>query len=335
VIPKPDTQTLTRLLTSVGLFLCVVAFVGPVLVLRDNSVLTLSAKQIQGFTPVAQREIARRQRWSVWEAGAAPWVGLGIFGAGLVLLGFAYPRLRNQESASDKRAALEAAQLEQQLEPQTPEERADEAIGNVFVSAARRWQTMSGDDVVVDDISETVERAPEPIPEPMPEPVPAEQLHIEVPDSTFEQMWSPPETTQTNVLDRIEKLVPEEFDFRRTVKLIGEGITTDILFSGLLIARGAMYADVIVDVRLLTGLLTARHAGQMAVDMGAKRLAYGNRTGRRSGGWIVLVWDRAAEATEEERDLIREVHRLNSRVRISAVTEAQIPELLPPAGIFR
>jgi len=50
VIPSPDPQSFTKFLISAGVFLCVAAFVGPGLALRDTGVLRISTRQLAEYT---------------------------------------------------------------------------------------------------------------------------------------------------------------------------------------------------------------------------------------------------------------------------------------------
>jgi len=123
VPPSPDSQSLTRLLVSAGIFLVVAAFVVPGLVLRDTGVLTISRKDLGRLTPTAKAELERRQEIARDAGVAAPYIGLVILLAGASLICLGIPRLKRQEQSDEERRKMELDKLREELRPQSPEER--------------------------------------------------------------------------------------------------------------------------------------------------------------------------------------------------------------------
>ena len=119
----PDPQSYSRFLASIGLFLCIAGFLAPGLVLRETSVLRINKVDLHELTPVARGEIERRQRVSRDVGKVAPFGGLVLLVLGVVLLGYAGPRLRHQERTEQERLSTELDKLKRDITPQTAEDR--------------------------------------------------------------------------------------------------------------------------------------------------------------------------------------------------------------------
>jgi hypothetical protein len=134
--PGPEATGYTKFLLSVGVFLCVAAFVVWGLILRDNSALLVSEAELRELTPVAEKEIRDRQGWAECLGAAAPFIFFLMLTAGGLLIYYALPRLRRQEENEEQRGSMEREKLQRELEPQSPadkrakrmEERGEEGV---------------------------------------------------------------------------------------------------------------------------------------------------------------------------------------------------------------
>src|SRR4051794_24901302 len=123
IFARPEPHSFTRFVASIGVFLCVVAFVGPALVIRDTSVLRISTRELGSYTRTARTELLRRQSFSRDAAEIAPWVGIGLFVLGVLLVVYAAPRLRRQEETQELTSSAELEKLRSEIEPQSPTDR--------------------------------------------------------------------------------------------------------------------------------------------------------------------------------------------------------------------
>jgi hypothetical protein len=96
MLPRPEAHGFTKFVLSIGVFLCVAAFVVPALILRDTDVLLVSDRELTELTPLGESEVRDRQEMARDLGGAAPYFGLLLLAAGLGLIGYGLPRLRQR-----------------------------------------------------------------------------------------------------------------------------------------------------------------------------------------------------------------------------------------------
>lgn len=312
-VPQPDTQSFSRLLATLGLFLCVVAVVGPVLLLRDTGVLELTVKDLDELTPVAKAELERRQRTAATMGDAAPWVALATFVVGLIVFGIGLYRLFNQEATRDERTALELDQLRGELQPQTPTERR---------RAAER--SLAGDDAAED---EEPDLGPEPEVEVESEPEPEPEVEVESevepepePESEVESKSEPePKSTGKTrraerlrhvlsltdlVIDRLAVLAGDRYEFRYNVTLAHGRSRLEL--DAVLASRFPGEPDVVVEIKV-PGAVTVGAVTRYFEQVTSLASAYGEQTGRPTRPWLIIAADDVPQSRQKIEDVVESV----------------------------
>lgn len=118
MLPRPDPQSFTRLLISLGVFLCFAAFVGPGLVLRDTGTLRVTQTQMDQLTPVGRAAMTHRQQIAADAGEWAPWAILILFVPGVVLVAIGAPRLLKKEGVEQEHASAMKDKLQRELKNQ-------------------------------------------------------------------------------------------------------------------------------------------------------------------------------------------------------------------------
>lgn len=214
MLQRPDPQSFSRFLASIGFFLCIAAFIGPGLVLRETSTLEFKRSDLAELTEVGQEELERRQEVARDAAQAAPIVGIVAFVAGVVLLIYAAPRMWRQELKEEERSEAELAHLRKQLPPATEAERGARAEEEVAAEAA---------------LSEA----------PGAEAVRPPKVQVE---PTRVQHYM---DVERRVLDRIAVIAPPIYQLMPEVRL---GRST--LLDGVLVSVVDQFPDVVIEIKL-------------------------------------------------------------------------------------
>jgi hypothetical protein len=310
VIPKPDAQSYTRFLTTVGVFLCIVGVIAPALILRETAVLRVPSKELAGLTSVARKEIERRQRVSRTAGIYAPYVGVGLFVSGLVMIGFAVPRLRKQEGVSDQ---LSAAQLKRALAPQDPNQRAAKLTREVREQVESVEPQPPGEDE-----GEPVEREREPSASQEPvereeqvpagampgatredgtadagNAVPSESDGARLIDMTTVSRLMLAEELERRLFSRLHQITPPHYELQLKVSL-RHATRRDLELDAVLFTEIDWLPDVVIKIQLYV-VPEAISRGLAPAESSALSLQreYAGGTGRDALAWLIAVADEA------------------------------------------
>jgi len=209
VPPSPESQSLTGLLISAGVFLIVAAVVVPGLVLRDTGVLAISREDLAQLTPTGKEELERRQGIARDAGKLAPYGGGFLFAAGALLIALGIPRLRRKEQSEDERKQIELDKLRREMRPQSEEEQEER---------------------LREDAREEVEE-----PAGQPPPVSAGRWLSEAAGA------------ERAVLAQLAKIASPGYDLRSQVAL--EGMGRRLLLDALLISEVDQLPDIIVEIK--------------------------------------------------------------------------------------
>lgn len=292
MLGRPDPKSFTRFLASIGVFLCVAAFVGPALVIHDTSLLRISTRALHSYTAVAQRELMRRQRLSTHAAEIAPYAGAVLLVLGVGLIIYSAPRLRRQEEADERRSSVELAKLMREIEPQDESDREQSLLADV-----------------ADELAPTTS-VPQADVTPVPTPDPRGMMHRA---SEIEE----------RVLARIAEIAPvDERRFEPRIRLPG---SSALLLDGLLASRSGRDRDVLIEIKLAGRSLRQNLRNRIDEALGL-RARYTKRTHRDCVVWLIFVLDTDGEvdAARRVRDAAAE---FDGEIVVTVVREDQIDEL--------
>lgn len=304
MLSRPEAQSFTKFLASLGLFLCVAAVSIPVLAFRDTSSLRIPESELKTFTTVAQQELKRRQNASrvvnriifPWAAGAALIIGAG-------LLGVALPRLYGQEEADNERAAAELSKLKAELEPQTDEE----------VEANARQEAVSE---VEPDLRVPLVQDASPLSEFRPE-------------SSLSDRVRRYQDIEKRVLDRIAESAPSTFVLYPHVKVDSPA---RLQLDGVLRPKDNRASDLMVEVKIVDRLNSLRLRVDEVVAHGMRFRHRVDPTGRI---WLILVLGEAVPLAQASDRVAPVVEDFEDFLTVSLVPETEIDQLRFPAELRR
>src|SRR5665213_400629 len=269
---RPEPQSFTKFVISVGVFLCVAAFVMPALVLRETGVLTISLHELSGLTSVGRAELLRRQRVERDVARAAPLAGLALLVGGVLLILYGTPGLRRQEQVEQARSSVELDKLRLELRPLNEDERRESLR----------------EDVVEDMIaSATSPVGPLLVPE-RPRPTPD-------PESVVGERVRRAREVEDSVLEHIAILAPVHYELHRNVAVADA--RSRISLDGLLVSANDIDPDVVIEVKIKlvnTRMPTNPRPGISDAILALNR--YRGRLGRPAIAWLIYVVDTAEES---------------------------------------
>lgn len=311
VLPRPDSQNFTRFLLSAGVFLVVAAFVLPGLVLRDTDVLTISEGELQEFTPTASDELRRRQGFAQDAGRGAPYVGVGLLGVGLLLIGFGIPRLLRQERNEDERSEMELDKLREELRPQSPRERRDRLTADDEPANGRVGATAP-------DQKPIPEQGPPPDVQPGQSPGSRSQTY-------FPQYLRQRAGDELAVLARLSELVPTSYELQTQVKLGGK---TPLLLDALFISGRDELPDIVVEIKFAGGSL-AKNLKNRIVDAQSLLFEYRQRYRRQTIGWLIVVAEEEPPA-RSQKAIEETVKASADLMHVSIVTPDALDKLKLP-----
>lgn len=130
-LPRADTTSFNRFLTSLGLLLLVVALIGPFLYFHDTSLLRFPRKEMAQLTDQGRNAMKRRQEATItMEKPVLIGAGLLVL-AGCVCVGVGGWRLWKlqvkEDAALDRQALLESGRINQQSEREKQKRREEQA----------------------------------------------------------------------------------------------------------------------------------------------------------------------------------------------------------------
>jgi hypothetical protein len=307
MLPRPDAQSFTKFLISVGAFLCIAAFVGPGLALRDTGVLQIPERRLAEYTPTARAELLHRQGIARDVGEYAPVVAAALFLGGLVSIGFGLPGLRRQERMDQQRSSAELDKLRSELEPQTEaeqRERLDQDVEQELRAPAQAPASPSPQADVVRppafDRSAMVRRASE---------------------------------VEAQVLDRLRKIADSRYEVFGQVKLPADSAS----FDAVLAAKDEDEADIVVEIKYSAKTSALGSITRIRINEASATLVlYEARTRRRAIAWLIWVTDEADDVERLRERANRIALRFVGRVRVSVVGSDEIAGLdLPPFSMTK
>lgn len=303
-MPRLEAHGFTKFILSIGVFLCVAAFVVPALILRDIDVLLVSRHELTGLTPVAASEIRSRQQAARDLGRAAPYLGIVLFLGGTVLVCYGLPRLRRQEAKDEAKASMELDKLQAELKPQSEEEEQAELKATV--------------EETVGEVTPAREVSPPPVE--MPSTTSVHRL------AHSDRMREVREI-QERVLGRLAEAASAPYELRRRVKVAGR---PNLLVDGVLVSSVDQLPDILVEIKLVSGAATRNIRNRIA-DTLLRLMTYRNRLDRRAIGWLIVVFDDPLAATVREQILER-ADEFRDEIRLTVIEPSEIPQLTLPIG---
>lgn len=302
MLPRPDAQSFTKFLISVGVFLCIAAFVGPGLALRDTGVLEIPERRLDEYTPTARAELLHRQGIARDVGEYAPIVAAALLLVGLASIGFGLPGLRRQERMDQQRSSAELDKLRSELEPQTEaeqRERLDQDVEQELPSPAQApTAPLTRADVArpaAFDRSAMVRRASE---------------------------------VEGQVLNRLQKIADSRYEVFGHVKLPADNAS----FDAVLAAKDEDEADIVVEIKYSAKASAVGSITRIRInEASATLVVYEARVRRRAIAWLIWVADEADDIERLRDHANRIARRFVGRVRVSIVSADEIAGLeLPP-----
>ena len=306
MLPRPEVNSFTRFVISLGVLLCFASVVVPALVLRETDVLRIPRAELARLTPLARQELERRQRVSRDLGEAAPYVACAALLLGLGLVAVGLPRMHEKERAEDERSSAELDKLRSEILPQTPEER------------QRGLEQDAADELLVRE--PPASRSPSPV-----------APRSDVGDGRHEYLRQA-RAIEARVLDQIESSATPAYVMKPKVK-VGEGMSS-LLLDGLLLSRDGRQPDVLVTIRYVTHSLQKNMRNRLHEAV-AQVAIYRERVNRNAIGWLILVLDDATSEADGHFARVVAAELLHD-VTVSTVHEREIGSLtLPTQALLR
>jgi hypothetical protein len=306
MLSRPDPQSFTKFALSAGVFLVIAAFVIPGLIFRETGILRISQQELSGLTPLARKELKRRQGIDRSIGLAAPYVGILSFILGGTLIVYGAPRLKRQEEADEERFSVELDKLRSEIKPQSKREREGRLMEDVE--------------------EELAYKKPEPATVVSEEPQPSASASRSR-KTNVRQLMQRAGEVEDLVLAHLAQIAPPKYELQANVK-IAQGPT--LLLDGLLVSKVEQLPDIVVEIKLSSK--SVRNNARNRINEGvAQLLRYRARMQRTSIGWLIIVVDEAIQPADREftgrlaADFAVYVH-------VSVITLDELPGLSLPLG---
>ncbi len=297
MMPRPEAHGFTKFVLSIGVFLCVAAFVVPALILRDTDVLLVSERELNELTPLGEDEIHDRQQMARSLGGAAPYFGLILLASGLALIRYGLPRLRRQEDKEEAKTSMEIGKLENELEPQSEEEEQAE-------------------------LAATIEEISRP-----PAPSAGMQSPPSAPAPVRRDVMNRAREIEQRVFEHLGKIAPQEYELKTRVRVAGE---PKLLLDGILVSTIEQRLDILVEIKLVSSYL-GRNINNRIADILWRWTIYKNRLGRPAVGWLILVLEEPLSAAVRDQIADR-VSELGAEIRLTTIEPEEIERLTLPVA---
>jgi hypothetical protein len=303
---RPDPQSFTKFALSAGVFLVIAAFVIPGLIFRETGILRISQRELSGLTPLARKELKRRQGIDRSIGLAAPYVGILFFILGGTLIVYGAPRLKRQEEADEERFSVELDKLRSEIKPQSKREREGRLMEDVE--------------------EELAYKKPEPATVVSEEPQPSASASLSRKTNVRQLMQRAGEVEEL-VLAHLAQIAPPKYELQANVK-IAQGPT--LLLDGLLVSKVEQLPDIVVEIKLSSK--SVRNNARNRINEGvAQLLRYRARMQRTSIGWLIIVVDEAIQLADREF-AARLAADFAVYVHVSVITLDELPGLSLPLG---
>jgi hypothetical protein len=305
VFSRPDPQSFTKFALSAGVFLLIAAFVVPALVLRETGVLRISEHELSTLTPLARKELERRQSIAHAAGVAAPYVGGLFFLVGGALFIYGVPRLKRKEDADEERSSAELAKLRSEIEPQSEGEREERLKEDVE-------EGLSDETLAVGPSAEVAQTL--------------SSLPSTQPTTDFRGLMQRAATVERDVLSHLAQIAPPNYELQANVKVSG-----GLLLDGLLVSRVAHLPDIVVEIKLMRGSFRKAINNRLNDGLGVL-LRYRTRVKRAATGWLILVIDSPIDATERDF-VVKRAEEYAAELWVSVIITDELGGLsLPKVG---
>lgn len=292
-MPRPETGSFNRLITSLGMLLVAAAFVVPYFFYRSTDVLEIPRSELNDLTSTARDAIEARQRHvSDLQPYILPLSGVLIFG-GAGFLAWGAFRLRDVQDRDDREADARVATAEAGLRELTPKEKEEKLIEEVRVSDDEPRQATASRPRTPND----------------PARKEARKWHLEA----------------SRAIERatLDTLAAEEFEGYRFRSQVAVG---GLRLDGLFLSEEKERPDVLLEVKVATNLRLPRE--QERIRSLVEK--YEEERKRHCRGWFVVVLT-ALPDDAEPRNIGDLAYRLNRSLDplgvATVIREDEIPRL--------
>jgi hypothetical protein len=327
MLSRPDPQSFTKFALSAGVFLVIAAFVIPGLILRETGILRISQRELSGLTPLARKELKRRQGIDRSAGLAAPYVGILCFILGGALIVYGAPRLKRQEEADEERFSVELDKLRSEIKPQSKSEHEERLMEDVEEELGYKKPEPAA--VVSEEPQPDVEEEPgykEPEPAAVvseePQPSPSTSLS---PRTDVRQLMRRAAEVEERVLAHLAQIAPPRYELQANVKIARDPA---LLLDGLLVSKVEQLPDIVVEIKL-SGRSFRKNARNRINDGVAQLLRYRARMQRMSISWLIIVFDEAIAPADREF-AARLAAEFAVYVHVSVITLDDLPGLSLP-----
>jgi hypothetical protein len=304
MLSRPDPQSFTKFALSAGVFLVIAAFVIPGLILRETGILRISQRELSGLTPLARKELKRRQGMERSAGLAAPYVGIFFFILGGALIVYGAPRLKRQEEADEERFSVELDKLRSEIKPQSRGEREER---------------------LMEDVEEELGyKKPEPAAVVGKEPQPSPSASLS-PRVNVRQLMRRAAEVEEQVLAHLAQIAPPRYELQANVKIARD---PTLLLDGLLVSKVEQLPDIVVEIKL-SGRSFRKNARNRINEGVAQLLRYRARMQRTSKGWLIIVVDEVIAPADREF-AARLAADFAAYVHVSVITLNDLPGLSLP-----
>ena len=251
-MPRPETGSFNRLITSLGLLLMAAALVIPYFFYRSTDVLEFPKPKLERLTTTAKGAIESRQRHvSDLQPFVLPLSGALILG-GIGFLAWGAFRLRDVQDRDDREANARVATAEAGLRELTPKEKEEKLVQEVHASDAETERAVSGSATAQDRATRRE----------------AQRWHLEALRAVEQRA--------------LDALTDDEFDGYRFRSQVAVG---KLRLDGLFLSENKERPDVLLDIKVGSHLQLLREQDRLR----ARVAEYERERERPCRAWFVVV----------------------------------------------
>lgn len=273
----------------------IAAFVIPGLILRETGILRISQRELSGLTPLARKELKRRQGIDRSAGLAAPYVGILFFILGGVLIVYGAPRLKRQEEADEVRFSVELDKLRSEIKPQSKSERKERLMEDVEEELGLVEDVAEEPGSMEDGEEEPGCKKPGPAAVVGKEPQPSPPASLS-PRTNVRQLMRRAAEVEKRVLAHLAQIAPPRYELQANVKIAKD---PTLLLDGLLVSKVEGLPDIVVEIKS-SGRNFRKNARTRINEGVAQLLRYRAQMQRASRGWLIIVVDEVSAPADRE-----------------------------------